>query len=130
MALIKGHEVFIVSHKSPYGHFDDSKVLLRDEAMKWLISNKFVGSESLMIPVENVFFETTRQEKIDRISYINCTHFIDDLQEVFDEESFPISVSKYLFDPASRGIAKSNQFRGSWKSISKAILGDWDLKTF
>lgn len=128
MALIKGHEVFIVSHKSPYGHFDDNKVLLRDEAMKWLISNKFVGSDSLMIPVENVFFETTRQEKIDRINSINCTHFVDDLQEVFDEESFPIPVSKYLFDPASKGIAKSNQFRGSWKSISKAILGDWDLK--
>ncbi len=128
MALIKGHEVFIVSHKSPYGHFDDNKVLLRDEAMKWLISNKFVGSDSLMIPVENVFFETTRQEKINRINSINCTHFVDDLQEVFDEESFPISVSKYLFDPASKGNAKSNQFRGSWKSISKAILGDWDLK--
>ena len=70
MALIKGHEVFIVSHKSPYGHFDDNKVLLRDEAMKWLISNKFVGSDSLMIPVENVFFETTRQEKINRINSI------------------------------------------------------------
>ncbi len=127
LAKLSGHEVFIVSHKSAYGHFDENKIPLRDEALKWLIENKFVGNDPLMIPKENVFFEATRQEKIDRIKLINCTHFIDDLQEVFDEESFPFSVSKYLFDPASKGKAKSYQFEGSWRSISKSILGDWDL---
>jgi len=101
LAKLKGHEVFIVSHKSLYGHFDEKKIPLRDEAMRWLIENKFVGNDLLMIPKENVFFEATRQEKIDRIKSISFTHFIDDLQEVFDEELFPDSVSKYLFDPAS-----------------------------
>ena len=128
LAKLKEHEVFIVSHKSPYGHFDENKISLRDEAMRWLIENKFVGTDPLMIPKENVFFEGTRQEKIDRIRFLNCTHFIDDLQEVFDEESFPISVSKYLFDPASKGKGKSNQFEGSWRSISKTIIGDWELE--
>jgi len=128
LAKLKGHEVFIVSHKSLYGHFDEKKIPLRDEAMRWLIENKFVGNDLLMIPKENVFFEATRQEKINRIKSISFTHFIDDLQEVFDEESFPDSVSKYLFDPASKGKAKSYQFEGSWRSISKKILGDWDLK--
>lgn len=128
LARLKGHEVFIVSHKSPYGHFDVNKVPLREEAMKWLIANKFVGADPLMVPEENVFFETTREEKIERINSINCTHFVDDLQEVFDEKSFPVSVSKYLFDPASKGNSKSNQFDGSWKLISKAILGVWDTK--
>lgn len=128
LANLKGHEVFIVSHKSLYGHFDESKVPLRDEAMKWLISNKFVGTGRLMIPKENVFFETTRQEKIDRIKSINCTHFIDDLQEVFDEESFPDSVLKCLFDPVPKGIARNNQFEGSWREISKTIFGGWNEK--
>lgn len=129
LAKLKGYKVFIVSHKSPFGHFDENKIPLRDEAMKWLIENRFVGNDPLMIPKENVFFEATRQEKINRIKSLKCTHFIDDLQEVFDEESFPLSVSKYLFDPASKRKAEKNQFEGSWRSISKVILGDWDLKS-
>ena len=125
LAKLKGHEVFIVSHKSQFGHFDESKIPLRDEALKWLSQNRVVGNDPLMIPNGNVFFEATRQEKIDRIKSLECTHFIDDLQEVFDEKSFPLLVSNYLFNPTSNRNAKKNQSEGSWRSISKSILGDW-----
>lgn len=124
-AKLSGHEVFIVSHKSPYGHFDENKIPLREEAMKWLLANKFVGDGQLTIPLENVFFETTRREKIERIKSLGCTHFIDDLQEVFDEESFPNSTAKYLFDPAGESNSAGGQFEGSWRVIGKEILGDW-----
>lgn len=126
LAKLNGHEVFIVSHKSPFGHFDENRVPLRDEAMKWLVANKFVGTDSSMIPSQNVFFETTRREKIDKIKVIQCTHFVDDLQEVFDEKSFPPVISKYLFDPAGQGNFQNGQFEGSWRSISKELLGEWD----
>lgn len=125
LAKLSGHEVFIVSHKSPFGHFDENKIPLREEAMKWLLANKFVGNGPLIILFENVFFETTRQEKVDRIKTIGCTHFIDDLQEVFDEKTFPSSTSKYLFEPAGERNFRSGQFVGSWRTIGREILGDW-----
>ena len=36
-----GVNVFIVSHKTIYGHYDKEKILLRSEALKWLSDNKF-----------------------------------------------------------------------------------------
>jgi hypothetical protein len=40
LAQMRGHEVFIVSHKSIYGHFDADRIPLRSQAKLWLNENK------------------------------------------------------------------------------------------
>ncbi len=126
LANQKGHQVSVVSHKSPYGHFDEEKIPLRVEAMKWLLANKLAGDNAPSVPQDKVFFEPTRESKIDRIISLGCTHFIDDLQEVFDESSFPVTTNQYLFDPQKKaGEKTSAKVISSWRSITRELIGEW-----
>lgn len=93
-------EIFIVSHKTEFGHFDEMRISLRDASRAWLREQGFFNQESPCIPEANVFFETTREEKIDRIKALQCTHFIDDLPEVLDHPMFPCNIKRYLFQPS------------------------------
>ena len=38
----RNHNLFIVSHKTEYGHFDPEKIPLRREALKWMETNCFL----------------------------------------------------------------------------------------
>ena len=38
---VREHKIFIVSHKTEYGHFDPEKISLRREALKWMKMNFF-----------------------------------------------------------------------------------------
>jgi hypothetical protein len=51
--------------------------------------------------MSQVYFESTRMDKIERIKKLKCTHFVDDLEEVFIEESFPSGVKKILYAPGA-----------------------------
>ena len=126
LAKIKGHSISIVSHKSEFGHFDENKISLRTEALKWIINNKLVDSELCKLKEKDIYFETTREEKIQRIINIGCNLFIDDLEEVYNEKAFPMQVDKYLFDPLLKNKNTGNFTTiNSWRSITKLILGDW-----
>jgi hypothetical protein len=126
LAKIRGHEVFVVSHKSPYGHFDEAKISLPEEAGKWLYANELVDANAWVLARKDIFFEPTRELKIDRIRELRCTHFIDDLQEVLDEAAFPADIIKYLFDPQKASVEESrNRKAGSWRSLLTEILGEW-----
>ena len=37
----RGYDVFIVSHKSEYGHFDPTETPLRQAALEWMTQNGF-----------------------------------------------------------------------------------------
>lgn len=95
----QGITLFIVSHKTEFGHFDDEKVNLREAAQRWLHQEQLIGAETSPIPEEHVFFEATREEKIARIEALQCTHFIDDLLEVFTAPTFPNTIQKIWFTP-------------------------------
>lgn len=126
LAQMRGHEVFVVSHKSVYGHFDADRVPLRSQAKLWLDENNFFQSSKLSLQKNNIFFESTREEKIRRIIELKCTHFIDDLIDVFDEDIFPPSVKKLLFNPAKFNQNASNTITAnSWRQVTANILGAW-----
>ena len=42
---LKGHTVFIVSHKTKYGHYDKTKTLLREASLKWMDSQGFFKND-------------------------------------------------------------------------------------
>lgn len=122
MAKLKA-VVYIISHKTrvpaagpPYE--------LRLAAMKWLESSGFFENE-YRLSKDNVYFETTRKDKTDRIKEMGCTHFIDDLPETFKEPAFPRDTLNILFDPSGdsadiRGVHRVK----SWEKITRIITGN------
>ncbi|MBI3320396.1 MAG: hypothetical protein HYZ89_07430 [Candidatus Omnitrophica bacterium] len=98
-ACCRGHtvQVFIVSHKTQYATLDEGKIDLRDAAMGWMRAHRFFDPEALELSPQDVYFESTRHDKIARIIQLRCTHFIDDLEETFLEPGFPKRVQKILY---------------------------------
>lgn len=74
---------------------------------------------------EEVFYEPTREDKLNRIRALGCTHFIDDLKEVFAEPHFPMGVKKWLFAP-DLTPEKSEGYRSftTWDHVARAFEED------
>jgi cell division FtsZ-interacting protein ZapD len=51
-----GHQLSIVSHKSEFGHFDESRVPLRTAALTWLQIKRVVGELPAQIKPNEVYF--------------------------------------------------------------------------
>ncbi len=111
-------DVYIVSHKTELGHHDEKKINLRDAARAWLKEQGFFTDYQPVMSETNLYFETTREAKIERIKSLQCTHFIDDLTEVLHAPTFPSSVKRFLFQPDSK---ESNAFT-NWGDIKNAIF--------
>lgn len=94
-----GVKVYIVSHKTEFSRYDETRTNLRTAALGWLAANGFFQAEGLGLSPEDIFFGATRQEKIGYIKQLGCTHFIDDLEETFLEENFPMNVERILYAP-------------------------------
>jgi hypothetical protein len=115
-------ELYIVSHKTEYGHFDEKRIKLRDAARAWLRQQGFFNREIPFIPEANVFFEATREEKISRIKSLQCTHFIDDLVEVLDSPLFPKYIQGFLFQPQKEHETKKHY--ANWIEIQNALFAN------
>ena len=78
-----GIELFIISHKTktPY---KGPKYDLHHAALTWLEKNLFFNEDGINIPKQNIFFEETKEKKIQRIEELKCSHFIDDLPEILN----------------------------------------------
>lgn len=99
--------LFIVSHKTEYANLDETRTNLRTAAVNWMKHHRFFDADGLGASLEDVYFETTRRDKIERLTRLGCTHFIDDLEETFLEASFPAKVEKILYDPHAQHPAPS-----------------------
>jgi hypothetical protein len=118
----EGCSVSIVSHKTEYGHYDPERVNLRDAARAWMTANGLVEGE-FGIPSSSVFFEGTRSEKLARIAALSCTHFIDDLEEVFLDPAFPPGVERILFsEREERKSAATYAVCATWRDIEDRIF--------
>jgi hypothetical protein len=122
LARKQGCEVFIVSHKTEFGHFDPERVNLRDAALAWMKSQGFFRDDGFGIPNENVLFTATRSDKIAAIAELDVEVFIDDLPEVLEDRGFPASVTGILF--TAGGMAPSAYPRrfAHWRDIAKTVF--------
>ena len=116
-------EVFIVSHKTEFGHYDIEKVSLRREAINWMSSKGFFDEEGLGLKREHIFFANTREEKVKKIAELKCDVFIDDLREVFEEPSFPSGTKKILFGKSEGNKIDPDLSSHSWREISRSLMG-------
>jgi len=115
-------QIYIVSHKTEYGHFDPENFSLREEAVKWMEKMRFFESSYFGLNKKDIFFADTREEKVNIISRLNCDWFIDDLPEVFDENNFPKSTSKILFGFYNSNFYKNRTILTNWSDIFKKIF--------
>jgi len=114
--MAKDHELFIISHKTEFGHFDETKTNLRDAALSLLESLGFFNH----FKRENISFHTTRSEKVDKIASLSLDWFIDDLIEVYEEKHFPHKVKKILFHSSEKPSAHW-QVCCDWHEIGELI---------
>lgn len=121
-----GVPVHVVSHKTRHSAFDPQRVDLRRAALGWMEAHGFFRPDGLGLDREQVFFEETRAAKIARIRALGCSHFIDDLEEVFAEPSFPRDVAAILYDPggqAANGNGGAYRSFADWRQITEHVLG-------
>jgi hypothetical protein len=121
----QGHDVFIVSHKTEYGHFDPERINLRHAAWDWMKHHGFFQPEGYGIPAENVFFESSRADKLRRIAMLGCTHFIDDLEEVLSDPAFP-PIHRILFRAQDvPGSSPRYPICATWDKIQAEVFSEY-----
>jgi hypothetical protein len=117
--------VFIVSHKTEFGHYDPARVNLRAAALAWMTTRGFFRPDGYGIAPENVFFEGTRAEKLARVAGLACTHFIDDLEEVLSDPQFPPGVTRILYSDQDV-VGENSPYRvcSTWRQIEQAVFDE------
>jgi hypothetical protein len=115
-----GIDLYVISHKTQFGHHDPLRVDLRRAALGWMEAKGFFSRDGFGIPIDSIFFESTRTEKIARIRAQGCTHFIDDLIEVFADPEFPAEVYPILFAPA--GEVHRGALCATWQRIAEVVF--------
>lgn len=115
-------DVCIISHRTRYP-FRGPIYDLHQAAQAWLETYGFYHPSGIGISRQQVFFEFTKQEKLDRIKMVGCTHFVDDLPELLLEPGFPEGVERILFDPSDT-YASDHRFCRvtSWKEIERILV--------
>lgn len=118
-----GIKISIVSHKTRFPSDPSVQVDLREAAWNWMKKYKFFSDYGFGLNPDQIFFESSRDKKIDRIRALRCTHFIDDLEEIFMAEKFPEYVRPMLFAPSkSNKGATSYDVFNSWNDIRHEFL--------
>ncbi len=114
------HKIFIISHKTIYGHYDETRTNLRKQALAWLEENNFFNQRLYNLCKNNIFFCTTKEEKIKKINELNLDFMIDDLNDIF-RHKISTKTKKILFNSSLKKNNADYNF-GDWDQISKLIF--------
>lgn len=115
-----GAELSIVSHKTVRAGAGSDEVDLRATALTWLRNSGMLGPTG--VSEENVYFEGTRAGKIARIVDLGCTHFIDDLEEIFKDPAFPAGVQRLLLASAASVPRGPYRTFASFREIASTFI--------
>lgn len=119
-----GIKLYVISHKTQFPNYGKLKIDLRKAALKWLDKHQFFDEKELGFTRNNVFFETTREQKIDKVGKLKCTHFIDDLIETFIEPNFPLNTIKILYSSNNYEYSDTNiKVAQNWNKIDDIFFG-------
>lgn len=115
-AIRKGIDVVIISHKSRHP-YRGARYDLHAAARHWLEDKGFFDPSRIALSPDKVFFEETKEAKLERIAQQQCTHFIDDLPEILRAGSFPEKTKRILFCPLGSVPIDAEGFA--------AVVNDW-----
>jgi hypothetical protein len=117
----QGIAVCIISHKTRHP-FQGPVYDLHRAAYEWLEEQGFYDPSRIGLRPDQVYFELTKQGKLERIARAGCSHFIDDLPEFLAEPEFPAGIERILFDPNANHPTGNGFLRAaSWAEIEKLI---------
>ena len=110
-----GIPMVLISHKTktPY---KGPKYDLHKSAINWLNKYGFFSKDGLNWKTDQVFFESTKTDKIERIKELGCTHYIDDLEEIL--EALPKSIKKIHYTPQAINKSKNREIES---------MTDWNV---
>ena len=114
--------VHVISHKTIYANLDITETNLRTSALNWMEVNGLFRESGGGLDKSRVIFAATRAEKIEFIIRCRCSHFIDDLIEVFEDPEFPEGVEKLFFDRSNTQMGLAHRSFSSWQEISAYFL--------
>jgi hypothetical protein len=97
---------------------------LRYAALGWMRANGFFDPVGLGFSVDDIYFEGRQSEKVARIKELGCTHFIDDLPEIFAEKSFPVEVLRILLSTGGEGADAADAVISDWFDIHDFMFND------
>lgn len=117
-AILNIH-VCIVSHKTSHTPGEFGARDLRAPAVDWL---REYGIAPGFVRVEDVHFCSTREEKVQRISAIDCQIFVDDLIEVLDHPDFPTGISRFHYSLNASAVPGSET---GVQSVNFTSLNAW-----
>lgn len=114
------HTIWIVSHKTQYGHFDETRTDLRSAARNFMEDQGFF-SEYGLNPAQ-IQFCATRDEKIKTIDDLKLDCFVDDLFDVLTHPAFPKGVKPYWFvpDPCVQHVEQAQK-------NTLFLISSWDM---
>ena len=116
--LANNFEVSIISHKSKYP-YKGPKYNLHDAAKLWLDKNNFISENSGILKKENIFFNLTKEKKIEKIHSLGCDYFIDDLPEIL--KMIEGKVKKILYSPNCKKINNNYIILRKWSYLNNVI---------
>lgn len=118
-------QVFVISHKTRFAAADPNGADLHAAALSWMEHNNFFKMEGLGFELSDIFFEPTREEKCRRVAELGCSHFVDDLEEVFREPGFPRGVERLLLYRGKNAPPHGPFIPfASWGAITNALFND------
>ena len=126
LSKIRKIKIYIISHKTKYGHYDKKKIQLRKKATQFLISKKIINSDISPILKSNIYFCDTLDQKISKIKELECDFFIDDLYKVINNKNFPKQTTPILFNRSQTKIKYKKKIinYSSWSEILNYFFKD------
>lgn len=97
-----GIDVVVISHKTRHAAQDRQRRDLRALAFDWL-ERQGLFEPRYGLRRDQIHFTDSRTAKLQLISQLGCTHFVDDLREVIDAADLSDRVTGLLFDPHAQG---------------------------
>jgi hypothetical protein len=114
--------VCIISHRTQHPYLGP-QYDLHQAAKEWLRRHEFFEESKAALSSEEVFFEITKEKKLERIKSMGCTHFIDDLPEFLGDPNFPENVERMNFIPEESESSDGSFPRySSWQQIQESLF--------
>lgn len=117
-----GAKVYIVSHKTRYGHQDPDSTDLREAARSWLRETGLIDVADAALSADDVYFENTQAGKVDRLASLKLDVFIDDLADVFEQPHFPTTTRSILFTRSQRPYPARCKPIATWADIHHEVF--------
>jgi hypothetical protein len=122
-ARTAGLAVLIISHKTRHP-FLGPKYDLHEAARGWIAASLQDGTEPLVKPGD-VFFESTQEDKMQRIRERRCDLYVDDLPEVLLAPGFPRATEPLLFDPEGHHRDSRLPRAADWSEVRRRVESRW-----